>query len=361
MSGSFARAAAGVGRSLFGWLPGGTAVEVFTLRNANGMEVRVIGYGGRILSMRVPDRNGGVGDVVLGYDDLAGYLNDDAYLGALIGRFANRIRNGRFSLEGREYALATNDGPNHLHGGPRGFHKVLWTAEPFRDSDGVGLALAYTSADGEEGYPGMLDVRVTYTLTDRDELVIGYWATTSQPTPVNLTQHTYFNLTGDPGRDILGHEFQAAADWFTPVDATLIPTGEIAPVAGTPFDFTRPTAVGARIDLDNIQLRRAGGYDHNFALNGGGGVLAFAARVYEPTTGRMLEVHTTEPGLQFYSGNFLDGSIQGKGDRRYGHRCGFCLETQHFPDSPNQPAFPPTVVRSGEEYISQTVYRFGVA
>lgn len=350
-------ASAGVARSPFGRLPGGKAVDVFTLRNATGVEIRVIPFGGAIVSVRTPDRDGRFADVVLGYDDLAGYRGDDAYLGAVIGRYANRIRGGRFSLDGREYALAINNGPNHLHGGVQGFDKVLWTAGPLPDADEIGLALAYTSPDGEEGYPGTLEVRVTYTLTDRDELTVDYRAFTDRPTVVNLTQHSYFNLTGDPARDVLGHQLQIDADRFTPVDETLIPTGELAPVEGTPFDFRRPTSIGARIDTDDPQLRRAGGYDHNWVLNGGGGASAFAARAYEPTTGRTLEVYTTEPGLQFYSGNFLDGGIRGKG----GHRCGFCLETQHFPDSPNQPAFPSTVLRPGGEYRSRTTYRFGVA
>jgi aldose 1-epimerase len=356
-----ARDPADIERSEFGRLPGGEAVEAFVLRNTNGVEVRAIGYGGAILSVRVPDREGRWGDIVLGYDDLTGYLDDEAYLGALVGRYANRIRRGRFSLDRREYTLATNNRPNHLHGGVRGFNKVLWTAEPSRSPEGVGLALAYTSPDGEEGYPGTLHARVRYTLTNRNELVIDYRATADRPTPLNLTQHSYFNLTGDPGRDVLGHELRIDADRFTPVDETLIPTGELASVAGTAFDFRRPTAMGARIGADEVQLRRAGGYDHNFALNRDGGALAFAARVYEPATGRTLEVHTTEPGLQFYSGNFLDGSIRGKGGQRYGRRSGFCLETQHFPDSPNQPAFPSTTLRPGEEYISRTTYRFGTA
>lgn len=350
----------GVTRSPFGRLPGGEAVEQFALRNANGVEVRAIGFGGAIVSVRAPDREGRFADVVLGYDDLAGYLADDAYLGAVIGRYANRIRHGRFVLDGREYALATNDGPHHLHGGTRGFNQVPWAAEPFHDSDGIGVALARTSPDGEEGYPGIVEARLTYTLTDRDELRIDYHATTDRATPINLTQHSYFNLTGDPGRDVLGHELRIDADRFTPVDSTLIPTGDLAPVAGTPFDFRRPTEIGARIGADDAQLRRAGGYDHNWVLNGGGG-LAFAARAHEPATGRTLEVHTTQPGLQFYSGNSLDGGVRGKGGQRYGQRSGFCLETQHFPDSPNQPAFPSTVLRPGEAYASRTVYRFGVA
>ncbi|HEX2094245.1 MAG TPA: aldose epimerase family protein [Longimicrobiaceae bacterium] len=352
-----------VERAPFGRLATGELVEAFTLRNAGGMEVRVTGFGGAIVSVRVPDREGQPGDVVLGYDDLPGYVADEVYLGALVGRYANRIRRGRFSLDGTEYVLETNHGPNHLHGGRRGFHKVLWSAEPVEGPEGVGVALRYTSPDGEEGYPGTLRAGVRYLLTGDNALVVDYHATADRPTPVNLTQHTYFNLTGDPGRDILGHKLQLHAEGFTPVDETLIPTGEIAPVAGTSFDFRRPTPIGAHLDADDVQLARAGGYDHNFVLLGRGtdGSPAPAARVFEPGTGRVLEVLTTEPGLQFYSGNFLDGSIRGKGGRRYGPRCGFCLEPQHFPDSPNHPEFPPTILRPGERYASRTVYRFGVA
>ena len=341
-------------RSEFGRLPGGETVEAFTLRNA-GMEVRVIDFGGAIVSLRVPDREGRMGDVVLGYDSLGGYLADDAYFGSLIGRYANRIRGGRFSLDGEVHALDVNDGGNHLHGGRHGFHKALWRAEP----DGAALRLTYTSADGEEGYPGALRATVTYALTDAGELVIGYGATADRATPVNLTQHSYFNLSGDPARDILGHELQLAAGHFTPVDETLIPTGELRPVEGTAFDFQRPSPIGARIGDDDEQLARAGGYDHNFVLRRDGEALVMAARVHDPASGRTLEVHTTEPGIQFYSGNFLDGTIGGKDGKRYGHRCGFCLEPQHFPDSPNRPEFPPVILRPGERYATRTVYRFG--
>ncbi len=352
-------AKAQVERVPFGRLPGGEAVDAFVLRGAGGAEARVIGYGGAIVSLRVPDRAGRLADVVLGYDDVQGYVDDRAYFGALIGRYGNRIRGGRFSLDGREYALPVNDGPNHLHGGPRGFHKVLWSVEPLRTDEGSGLALAYDSPDGDQGYPGAVRARVTYLLTDRNELVVDYRAETDRPTLVNLTQHSYFNLAGDPSRSILGHRLRLEADGFTPVDDTLIPVGEIAPVAGTPFDFREPAPIGSRIAADDAQLARAGGYDHNFVLRGGGG-LRLAARVNEPGSGRVLEVHTTEPGIQFYSGNFLDGSVPGKGGVRPGYRCGFCLEPQHFPDSPNQPAFPSTVLRPGERYSSRTVYRFGV-
>jgi aldose 1-epimerase len=352
--------AAGVERSPFGRLATGEAVDVFTLRNSGGVRVRVSGYGGVIVSIHTPDREGRLADVVLGYDDLGGYVGDDAYLGALVGRYANRIRGGRFVLDGRQHTLATNDGPNHLHGGERGFNKFPWAAEPFHAADGVGVALARTSPDGEEGYPGALDVRVRYTLSDQDELALEYRATAGRATPVNLTQHSYFNLAGDPARDVLGHEIRIEADRFTPIDPTQIPSGELAPVEGTPFDFREMVRIGARIDADDEQLRRGQGYDHNWVLRGGGRSLALAARVWEPTSGRTLEVRTTEPGVQFYSGNVLDGSIRGKGGRSYERRSGFCLETQHFPDSPNQPGFPSTVLRPGEEYVSRTVYRFGV-
>lgn len=359
---------AAVTRFAFGTLPDGRAVDGFTLRNARGMEVRVAGYGGAILSVKVPDRQGRPGDVVLGFDRLDQYVADRAYFGALIGRYANRIRGGRFRLDGREYALPVNDGANHLHGGPGGFHKVAWDAEPFDDDGhGTGVRLRHTSPDGEEGYPGTLDVEVIYRLTEDNELVIDYRARTDAATPVNLTQHTYFNLTGDPSKDVLGHELELFADRFTPVDGGLIPTGELAPVDGTPFDFRRAAPLGARIGEADPRLVQAGGYDHNFVLDGDGngdgdgGAPALAARVRDPGSGRVLEVLTTEPGMQFYSGNYLDGSTRGKGGQAYGYRSGFCLEPQRFPDSPNQPAFPPTILHPGETYHSRTVYRFGVA
>lgn len=348
-----------VARASFGRLPDGRAVESFTLTNARGVELRAIDYGAIIVSLRVPDRDGRLDDVVLGHDDLQGYLAKPAYLGALIGRYGNRIAGGHFTLDGKTYSLATNNGPNHLHGGVRGFDKHVWKAEPFERPGVAGLVFTRRSPDGEEGYPGNLDVRVTYTLTDRDEVSFEYFATTDKPTIVNLTQHSYFNLAGDGKRDILGHELTIEADRFTPVDKTLIPTGALAPVAGTPFDFRKPTAIGARIGADDEQIRNGGGYDHNYVLNRRGDGLAAAARVYEPTTGRTMDVATTEPGMQFYSGNFLDGSIKGKGGHVYARRYGFCLETQHFPDSPNKPAFPSTVVRPGKPYRSHTVLTFG--
>jgi aldose 1-epimerase len=324
------------------------------------MELRVINYGGIILSLQVPDRNGRFEDVVLGYDSLADYERTSPYFGAIIGRYGNRIARGRFTLDGRTYALATNNGPNHLHGGAKGFDKVIWDVTPFERGDLVGLVFRYTSPDGEEGYPGTLQATVTYTLTDRNELIFDYHATTDRATPVNLTQHSYFNLAGDAkgGGDILGHVLTLNADRFTPVTSTLIPTGEIRSVAGSPFDFRAPTAIGARIAQDDEQLRFGRGYDHNFVLNTGSDTLA--ARVYEPSSGRVMEVSTTEPGLQFYSGNFLDGTLRGKYGVVYRHRYGFAMETQHYPDSPNKPGFPSTILRPGEQYRSRTIYKFTV-
>ncbi len=347
-------------REPFGQLPAGPGIDVYTLTNANGMTVRVLTYGAIVQAIRVPDRGGHLDDVVLGYDSLAGYVRNSPYFGAVIGRYGNRIANGIFTLDGRVYRLATNNGPNHLHGGVIGFDKVVWQAEPFqRDREG-GVVLTHTSPDNDEGYPGSLVARVTYTLTDGNELIVDYQASTDRPTPVNLTQHSYFNLAGGGTRDVLGHELEISADRFTPVDSTLIPTGALTPVAGTPFDFRTATALGARIDRADEQLRAGGGYDHNFVLNRPGPGLFLAARVFEPTTGRTLEIRTTEPGLQLYSGNFLDGTITGKGGHVYARRYGICLETEHFPDSPNHPDFPSTILRPGEQYRSRTVYTFGV-
>jgi aldose 1-epimerase len=348
----------------FGTTSEGKAVNVYTLTNDRGVEMRVIDYGGIILSLRVPDREGRLADIVLGYDSLQGYLKESPYFGALIGRYGNRIAGGRFTLDGQTYTLARNNGPNHLHGGEKGFDKVVWQVEPFERGDDVGLVLTYTSPDGEEGYPGTLQARVTYTLTDNNEVVFDYRATTDKATPVNLTQHSYFNLAGPGPQTILEHVVLLAADRFTPVDSTLIPTGELRAVDGTPFDFRTPTAIGARIAENDVQLRYGRGYDHNFVLNRPAGAAAdeptLAARVHEPTSGRVMEVLTTEPGLQFYTGNFLDGTLTGKYGVVYRHRTGFAMETQHFPDSPNQPHFPSTIVRPGEEYRTRTVYRFSV-
>jgi aldose 1-epimerase len=347
-----------VTRAPFGTMPDGTPVEVFTLKNAGGMEVRAINYGGIITALRVPDRNGAFGDVVLGFDRLDDYLTkNDPFFGAIIGRYGNRIARAQFSLEGQTYKLAANNGPNHLHGGNKGFDKVFWSAQPVAGKNA--LAFNRTSADGEEGYPGNLKVQVTYTLTDKNELVVDYLATTDKTTVVNLTQHTYFNLAGHASGDILGHQLMLNADRYTPIGDTLIPTGELAPVAGTPFDFRKPAAIGARIGQAHPQLKNGLGYDHNWVLNRGGSGLQLAARVTEPTSGRTLEVRTTEPGIQFYSGNFLDGKLTGKDGAVYRHRTGFCLETQHFPDSPNQPSFPSTTLTPGQEYKTSTVFTFG--
>jgi aldose 1-epimerase len=349
-------------RAPFGRTTDGKDVELFTLRNANGIEVRATNYGGIIVSLRTPDRTGRFDDVVLGYDSLAGYLKESPYFGAIVGRFANRIARGRFTLGGKTYRLAINNGPNSLHGGTKGFDKVVWDAEPTRGDSGTGVAFSYTSPDGEEGYPGTLRARVTYTLTDTDELIVDYHATADKATPVNLSQHSYWNLVGGARRDILEHQLMINADSMTPVDSTLIPTGKIVPVAGTPFDFRTPHAIGERINQNDAQLRYGKGYDHNFVLNRRGAAgLVQAARVTEPTSGRTLEISTTEPGLQFYSGNFLDGSIKGKGGQAYEHRYAIVLETQHFPDSPNHPNFPSTILRPGQEFNSRTVFKFGVA
>ncbi len=333
-------------------------MKTHTLRNANGMEIEVAEYGGIILSLRVPDRGGRLEDVVLGFDSVDDYVADNRdYLGALIGRYANRIARGRFNLDGELYWLKANQGPHHLHGGRKGFDTKTWTAE-LRDDGAGAVALSYTSPAGEEGYPGTLAVRVQYTITDQNRLVIDYHATTDAATPVNLTQHSYFNLSGDPGTDVLGHVVTLNADRFTPVDDTLIPTGELRSVEGTPLDFRRPTPLGARIDGPDEQLRYGAGYDHNFVLNEGPEDRPrLAARVYDPGSGRVLTVHTTEPGMQLYTGNHLDG-VAGKWGESYGPRSAVALETQHFPDSPNQPNFPSTILRPGEKLRSRTVYSF---
>jgi aldose 1-epimerase len=349
-----------VTRRSFGATPDGTHVDIYTITNAAGVEMRAINYGGIITSLKVPDRSGQRDDVVLGFDSVDGYLKAPPYFGAIVGRYGNRIANGRFTLEGEIFELATNDGPNHLHGGVKGFDKVVWAARPIEGTRGAGVEFTRTSPDGEEGYPGNLNTTVTYTVTDDNELVVEYRATADRATPVNLTQHTYFNLAGDGSGDILGHELMLDADHYTLVDETLIPTGEIAAVEGTPFDFRRRTAIGARIDLPHVQLRHAKGYDHNFVLSRRGDGLHHAADVFEPRTGRTLSIDTTEPGVQFYSGNFLDGTIAGKAGHLYGFRNGFCLETQHFPDSPNHAHFPSTIVKPGQMYSSKTVFRFGI-
>ncbi len=352
-------------RRIFGRLPSpdGPSVEEFTLTNAHGIEVRAITYGAIITVIRTPDRFGKLADIVFGFDSLQGYLAQSPYFGAIVGRFANRIARGEFSLDGVTYHLATNNGPNSLHGGLRGFDKVLWTAEPVQSDSGAGVVFHYLSPNGEEGYPGNVDVRVTYMLTPRDELVVDYTATTDKATPLNLSQHSYWNLHGDGKGDILDHILTLDASAYTPVDSTLIPTGQITAVAGTPFDFRSPTVIGARIEQPNKQLRFGKGYDHNWVLDrpaGGGTALVRAARLVDSTSGRTLEISTSEPGIQFYSGNFLDGTITGKHGVVYGHRAALCLETQHFPDSPNHPNFPSTILRPGETYHSRTVFSFGL-
>jgi aldose 1-epimerase len=344
----------------FGRTPDGKAVEVFTLRNARGMEVRALTYGAIIQAIRVPDRSGRLDDVTLGYDSLSGYLTSSPYFGAVVGRYANRIARGRFTLGGRTYRLATNNGPNHLHGGLKGYDKVVWTAQSFQQGDTVGVRFQYISPDGEEGYPGTVRVSVSYSLTPENQLVVDYAATSDRPTPVNLSQHSYFNLAGEGSGDILGHVLTIEADRYTPVDSTLIPTGDLAPVAGTPFDFRSPTPIGARIDQADPQLRYGKGYDHNFVLTRTGPGLSPAVHVLEPKSGRTLDISTTEPGLQFYSGNFLDGTISGKSGHVYHHRSALVLETQHFPDSPNHPGFPSTILQPGREYRSRTLFSFGV-
>lgn len=335
-------------------------MKTYTLRNADGMELEVAAYGGIIRTLRVPDRDGRLDDVVLGFDSIEDYVAANPhYFGAIVGRYANRIARGRFNLDGDLHWLAKNQGPNHIHGGRKGFDKVTWEAGPVPGGAGA-IGFRYTSPDGEEGYPGTLEVRVRYALMKRNQLVVDYFATTDAATPVNLTQHSYFNLSGDPGSDVLDHVVTINADQFTPVDDTMVPTGETRSVAGTPFDFRQPTALRGRIDDADPQLRLAGGYDQNFVLNPGTpGEPVFAARVYEPTSGRVLTVHTMEPGLQFYTGNQLAG-VAGKDGALYGPRAGLALETQHFPDSPNQPTFPSSILRPGEKYRSRTIFTFSV-
>jgi len=345
--------------SNYGQMPDGRAVSLYTLTNKSGVEMTVTDYGGIIVSLKVPDRNGNMGDVVLGYDKLDSYLEDTPYLGAIIGRYGNRIGMGKFSLDGTEYTLATNNGANHLHGGEKGFDKVLWKGEPFKNDNGVGIVFTYTSKDGEEGYPGNLAVKVTYTLGNDNSLRFDYEATTDKTTVCNLTQHSYFNLAGHDSGTILNQELMIKSDYYTPVDDGLIPTGELRPVAGTPFDFNQPTQIGARITDENQQLTYGLGYDHNWVLKREkDGDLELAATLFDSGSGRLMEVWTEEPGLQFYSGNFLDGSHIGKGGKAYQHRTGLCLETQHYPDSPNQPDFPSVTLQPGETYQTTTVYKF---
>ncbi len=343
----------------FGKTPDGQPVDLYVLTNKNGVEAAITNYGGAVVSLKVPDRNGKFGDVVLGYDSLDGYVNDKSYFGAIVGRYGNRIGHAQFSIDGKTYTLAKNNGENSLHGGIKGFNKAVWAAKELPAKNGQSLELTYLSKDGEEGFPGNLHVRVVYTLTDSNELKIEYSATTDKKTVVNLTNHTYFNLAGPGSGDILGHQLVIEADKFTPVDASLIPTGELRDVQGTPLDFRKATAIGARIDQDDEQLKLGHGYDHNFVLRRAAGApISLAARVVERNTGRVLEVWTTEPGVQFYTGNFLDGTARGKGGLTYARRSAFCLETQHFPDSPNQPKFPSVVLNPGEKYSTTTTYKF---
>ncbi len=342
----------------FGKTSDGKEVNLYTLKNKNGMEVAITNYGATIVSIKTPDRNGKIADITLGYDDAAGYERDKAFLGATIGRYGNRIANGKFTLNGTSYTLPKNDGENTLHGGPKGFNKRLFEAKDVSKAGTPSLEMKYLSKDGEEGFPGSLAVTVTFTLTPQNELRIDYAATTDKPTVVNLTNHSYFNLAGQGQGDILKHQLTVHASRFTPVDATLIPIGELRAVKGTPFDFTTPTAIGARIAQDEEQLNLGKGYDHNFVVDRSKPGLVNIAEVYEPSSGRVMQVVTTEPGVQFYTGNFLDGTIHGKDGKSYGHRTGFCLETQHYPDSPNHPTFPSTVLNPGAQYKTTTIYKF---
>ena len=343
----------------FGKTSDGQPVDLYTLTNQKGMEVAITNFGGIVVSLKVPDRTGKFDDVVLGYDSLDGYLTNKAFFGAVIGRYGNRIAHGKFTLNGQTYTLPKNDGDNTLHGGPEAFNKKLWAAKDVSSAKGQALELTYMSPDGEEGFPGNLNAKVVYTLNDQNELTIAYSATTDKDTVVNLTNHSYFNLAGQGTGDILRHELMIKGDHITAVDETLIPTGELRPVKGTPFDFTHATAIGARINQDDPQLKLGKGYDHNWVLNDHGSRSpVLVAEAYEPKSGRVLEVLSTEPGVQFYSGNFLDGTIQGKGNKVYNQRYGFCLETQHFPDSPNHPKFPSTTLKPGQTYSTTTVFKF---
>ncbi len=347
-----------INEETFAGMVDGKEVKLFTLENANGVLTQITNFGGRVVSLWVPDKNGDFEDIVTGYNTLDDYLNSkEIYYGALIGRYGNRIAKGQFVLNDTVYSLVQNNDLNHLHGGTKGFNDVVWEAS---QPDGQSLVLQYTSPHMEEGYPGNLDVKVQYQLTNENELKIEYWATTDRPTPVNLTHHSFFNLKGDGNGTINDHILQINADFYTPVDEGLIPTGEIAPVEGTPMDFRAPTAIGERVDDDFEQLKYGLGYDHNWVLIPAESGLNFAARVVEPASGRTMEVYTNEPGLQFYGGNFLDGTDTGKYGKSYEFRSSFCLETQHFPDSPNQPDFPSTILKPGEEYYSVCVYKFGV-
>jgi aldose 1-epimerase len=343
----------------FGQTEDGQKVDKYTLRNANGVEVDVMTWGATVTRIAVPDRQGKTADVTLGFETLDPYLKPHPFFGSIVGRYGNRIAKGRFTLDGTVYKLATNDGENHLHGGTRGFDRRLWKGQPTTIDGNPAVKLTYVSADGEEGYPGTLTATVTYSLTPKNALRIEYLATTDKATVANLTNHAYFNLAGQGTGDILGHVLTIDADRFTPVDKGLIPTGELRPVDGTPFDFRKPTAIGARINAEDEQIKFGGGYDHNWVLNGAMGKIRRVVRLTDPASGRSLEVFTTEPGVQFYSGNFLNGQ-KGKEGKVYNRRDGLCLETQHFPDSPNKPSFPSTTLKPGQEYRTTTEYVFGI-
>jgi len=342
----------------FGKTADGASVDIYTLTNRGGMEARITNYGAIVVSLTAPDRNHKFADVVLGFNDLESYLKGHPYFGAIVGRYGNRIAKGRFTLNGVEYKLAVNNGENHLHGGIKGFDKVVWTAKSMRTKVGPAVSLTYLSKDGEEGYPGNLTVKVVYTLTNNNELRIDYTESTDKDTVANVTHHSYFNLAGEGNGDILNHQVTLKANRFIPTDAGSIPTGELRNVQGTPFSFLKPTAIGERINQADQQLEFGKGYDHTWVVNGRAGTLRQAASVYESTTGRVMDVWTTEPGVQFYTGNFLDGTLTGKSSKLYPHRSGFCLETQHYPDSPNQRKFPTTTLRKGSVYRSTTIYRF---
>lgn len=344
-----------VTKSSFGTADG-KAVDLYTLRNEHGAVAKITTYGGTVTSLKVPDKNGKLVDVVQGYDNLDGYLKSSPYFGCLVGRYGNRIANGKFTLDGKQYTLATNNVPNHLHGGVKGFDKVVWFAKQVKCDEGAAVAFTYRSVDGEEGYPGNLDVTAVYCLSDDNELKVVFTAKTDKPTVCNLTHHSYFNLSGTG--DILDHVVTINADKFTPVSSVLIPTGELRPVAGTPLDFTKPTAIGARINSSDEQIKFGGGYDHNWVINKPAGKLGHAATVTSPVTGIVMDVLTTEPGMQFYTGNFLDGTITGKDGQVYKHRSAFCMEPQHFPDSPNQPTFPTTTLKPGQTYHNTIIYKF---
>lgn len=347
-------------QAAWGTAPDGIAVDLYTLRNTKGAEATITNYGGIVVTLLMPDKEGKMADIVLGYDNLQGYIDKTPYFGALIGRYGNRIGGAQFAIDGQTYTLAKNDGPNSLHGGVKGFDKVVWTAKPVESKDGPALELTYLSKDGEEGFPGNLQVTALYTLTENNELRLDFTATTDKPTVCNLTHHSYFNLRGQGNGDILGHELTIHASKTTPVDKTLITTGELKSVEGTPFDFRTPTPIGARINDPDTQLQYGPGYDHNWVVDKKGDGVELHATVYEPSTGRVLEVLSDEPAVQFYAGNFLDGTIKGKGGVAYQHRTGFCLEPQHYPDSPNKPEFPSVVLRPGQTFKNTIIYRFSV-